>query len=68
MPGFAGNPRRYSDFTTFDFLARVMPLQRWITYSAFFLASAQLIFLWNLVQSMRRGALRQNEPLAGDQP
>ncbi len=44
--GFAGNPRRYSDFTTFDFLAKVMPLQRWITFSAFFLASVQVIFLW----------------------
>jgi cytochrome c oxidase subunit I len=53
--GFAGNPRRYSDFTTFDFLAKVMPLQRWITYSAFFLATAQLVFLWNLFHSIWRG-------------
>jgi cytochrome c oxidase subunit 1 len=27
--GFAGNPRRYSEFTTFDFLRKVTPLQRW---------------------------------------
>ncbi len=53
--GFAGTPRRYSDFTTFDFLAQVMPLQRWISFSAFFLASVQLIFLWNLFRSMTRG-------------
>jgi cytochrome c oxidase subunit I len=60
--GFAGNPRRYSDFTTFDFLAKVMPLQRWITYSAFCLASAQAIFLWNLFNSMRRGAAAPKNP------
>jgi cytochrome c oxidase subunit 1 len=60
--GFAGNPRRYSDFTTFDFLAQVMPLQRWITFSAFFLASVQLIFLWNLIWSLRRGPKAPDNP------
>ena len=60
--GFAGNPRRYSDFTTFDFLARVMPLQRWITYSAFCLASVQAVFLWNLIRSIRRGPVAPRNP------
>jgi cytochrome c oxidase subunit 1 len=60
--GFAGNPRRYSDFTTFDFLAKVMPLQRWITWSAFVLASAQLIFLWNLFHSIRHGKTAPKNP------
>jgi cytochrome c oxidase subunit 1 len=60
--GFAGNPRRYSDFTTFDFLAKVMPLQRWITFSAFFLASVQVIFLWNLFYSLRRGREAPKNP------
>jgi cytochrome c oxidase subunit I len=60
--GFAGNPRRYADFTTFDFLAQVMPLQRWITFSAFGLAAAQVIFLWNLFRSMRRGAIAPKNP------
>lgn len=60
--GFAGNPRRYADFTTFDFLAPVMPLQRWITYSAFFLASVQVIFLWNLFQSIWRGPGAPDSP------
>jgi cytochrome c oxidase subunit 1 len=50
--GFAGNPRRYADFTTFDFLAPVMPVQKWITHSAFTLAAVQLIFIWNLVRSI----------------
>jgi cytochrome c oxidase subunit 1 len=60
--GFAGNPRRYSDFTTFDFLARVMPLQRWMTFSAFFLASVQLIFLWNLFRGIFRGSVAPMNP------
>ncbi len=60
--GFAGNPRRYADFTTFDFLRQVMPLHRWITGSAFFLASAQVIFLWNLFRSMRHGAIAPKNP------
>jgi cytochrome c oxidase subunit 1 len=50
--GFAGNPRRYADFTTFDFLAPLLPLQKWITHSAFTLAAVQLIFLWNLVHTL----------------
>lgn len=60
--GFAGNPRRYSDFTTFDFLARVMPLQRWTTFSAFFLASVQVVFLWNLFRSIRHGSPAPKNP------
>jgi cytochrome c oxidase subunit 1 len=60
--GFAGNPRRYPDFTTFDFLARVMPLQRWITYSALCLASVQVVFLWNLFKSIRSGPRAAKNP------
>jgi cytochrome c oxidase subunit 1 len=60
--GFAGNPRRYSDFTSFDFLAASMPLQRWITGSAFCLAAVQLIFLWNLFRSMSSGAAAPVNP------
>lgn len=63
--GFAGNPRRYADFTTFDFLQQVMPLQRWITYAAFFLAAAQLIFVWNLFRSLWRGAPAPPNPWEG---
>jgi cytochrome c oxidase subunit 1 len=60
--GFAGSPRRYSDFTTFDFLAPIMPLQRWITGSAFCLAAVQLIFLWNLFHSIWRGSVAPANP------
>ena len=60
--GFAGNPRRYSDFTTFDFLQQVMPIQRGITYAAYFLAAAQLIFLYNLFRSIWFGAVALQNP------
>jgi cytochrome c oxidase subunit 1 len=60
--GFAGSPRRYADFTTFDFLAALMPLQTWITHAAFTLAAVQLIFLWNLFRSMWRGPLAPANP------
>ncbi len=53
--GFAGNPRRYADFTTFDFLQPLLPLQKGITHSAFALAAVQILFLGNLIWSLRRG-------------
>lgn len=60
--GFAGNPRRYADFTSFQFLADLMPLHRWMTHAAYFTASAQLPFLFNLFWSMRRGPVAPVNP------
>jgi cytochrome c oxidase subunit 1 len=60
--GFAGNPRRYADFTTFEFLTPVLPLQKGITHSAFALAAVQLIFLANLVWTLWRGPVAQEDP------
>jgi cytochrome c oxidase subunit 1 len=60
--GFAGNPRRYADFTTFDFLAPLLPLHRAITHAAYFTAAVQLIFLVNLVWSASRGPLAPGNP------
>ena len=53
--GIAGNPRRYADFTSFTFLAPLMPLHRFITLAAYCTAAAQLLFLANLFGSMRWG-------------
>lgn len=53
--GFLGNPRRYSDFTSFEFLKAVLPLQKAITHAAFFTAAVQLIFVYNLFRSLRWG-------------
>ena len=57
--GFAGNPRRYADFTTFDFLQPVLPLQKWITHSAFALAAVQVLFIGNLGWSILKDDHRE---------
>ena len=67
LTGLAGEPRHYAQLTGIPnaagvMLARLVPLNRFITYSAIFLASAQLIFLWNLVRSLRRGAPSPSNP------
>ncbi len=55
--GLAGEPRHYAQLTgTAAYLATLLPLQRFITIAAFLLAATQLIFLWNLLRSLRRGA------------
>jgi len=54
--GIAGNPRRYADFTNFDFMAKLMPVHTFMTWAAIITASAQLIFLFNLVWSLKKGA------------
>jgi cytochrome c oxidase subunit 1 len=54
--GLAGEPRHYDRLTgTTSSLAGLLPLQSAITCAAIVLASAQLLFLINLVWSARRG-------------
>jgi cytochrome c oxidase subunit I len=55
VAGIAGNPRRYADFTNFDFLAPLIPLHRFMTWAAFFTAAVQIVFFVNLFWSIRRG-------------
>lgn len=59
--GLAGEPRHYSDLTVTP-LAWLQPLQRHITASALVLVSAQLIFLINLLWSLRRGEAAEANP------
>jgi heme/copper-type cytochrome/quinol oxidase subunit 1 len=40
----------------------LLPLEKHITYAAIFLASAQFLFLWNLVWSAWRGQHASNNP------
>jgi cytochrome c oxidase subunit I len=54
--GIAGNPRRYADFTNFDFLGKLMPVHTFMTWAAFTTAAVQLIFLFNLIWSTKKGA------------
>ena len=67
LAGLAGEPRQYAQLTGIPnragvMLAQLLPLNRFITYAAIFLATAQLIFLYNLVRSLRRGALAPSNP------
>lgn len=52
--GLAGEPRHYPQLAGTS-LAGLVPLQRGITHSALFLASAQILFMVNLVWSARCG-------------
>ncbi|AXC14918.1 Cytochrome c oxidase polypeptide I [Acidisarcina polymorpha] len=61
--GLAGEPRHYSQLSgTTPLLENLLPLQRGITFSAVILASAQLIFLANLLWSIMRGEVAPPNP------
>jgi len=53
--GIAGNPRRYADFTNFEFMGKLMPVHTFMTWAAILTAAAQIIFVVNLVWSMMKG-------------
>jgi cytochrome c oxidase subunit 1 len=55
VQGLMGHPRRYYDSTAYEFLAAAQPLHRLITWAAFATAIAQLLFLFNVAWSLRRG-------------
>jgi cytochrome c oxidase subunit 1 len=63
LSGLAGEPRHYERLsgpaTSFPAL---LPVERGITHSALLLAAAQLIFLWNLFASARRGRIAEPNP------
>ena len=59
LTGLAGEPRHYAQLTGIpnaagDLLARTIPLNRGITWAAFFLAGVQFIFLANLILTLWR--------------
>jgi len=66
LTGLAAEPRHYSQLTGIpgpagylspagQLLSQTISLNHHITYAAFFLASAQLLFLVNFIQSVRHG-------------
>ncbi len=61
--GLAGEPRHYDRLagpaTNF---AALIPVERGITYSALLLAAVQLVFLWNVFVSARRGRVAGENP------
>ncbi|MBW4025771.1 MAG: cytochrome c oxidase subunit I [Acidobacteria bacterium] len=61
--GLAGEPRHYAQLTgATSSLASLVPLQTGITHSAFLLAAAQFLFLWNVLRSARRGTPAEGNP------
>src|SRR5688572_26086134 len=60
--GFAGQPRRYADISSYKFLADMPPLHLFITVAAFITAAAQLIFLFNIFWSMAKGRKAEKNP------
>jgi len=56
LSGLAGEPRHYAQLNgPVESFTRLIPVERGITSSALLLAAAQLIFLFNVVWSTRRG-------------
>jgi cytochrome c oxidase subunit 1 len=60
--GIAGTPRRYSDFSNVEYLTRLAPVNTFVTHAAYFTAAAQLIFLFNLFWSLKRGRRAPENP------
>ncbi len=63
LEGLAGRPRHYAQITgSTSSLAGLMHTERAISWAAFFLGAAQLIFLANLLWSARRGRVAGENP------
>jgi cytochrome c oxidase subunit 1 len=60
--GIAGNPRRYADFTNFDFLGKLLPVHTFMTHAAIGTAVVQFIFLFNLIWSVKKGKAAPPNP------
>jgi cytochrome c oxidase subunit 1 len=61
--GLAGEPRHYERLTgPVTSFSAIAANERGITWSALLLASAQLIFLWNVFASARRGPAAETNP------
>ena len=62
VAGIAGNPRRYADFTNFEFLTPLLPLHQFMTWAAFLTVSAQIVFFANLILTIMRGPAASTNP------
>jgi cytochrome c oxidase subunit 1 len=60
--GLAGHPRRYADTTGVNFLAVLHPVHVFITFAAMITIAAQLLFVFNLFWSMKRGRKAAENP------
>ncbi|WP_353062636.1 cbb3-type cytochrome c oxidase subunit I [Tunturibacter psychrotolerans] len=73
LTGLAGEPRHYAQLTGIPspgsslspagaLLSHTLPLNRFITYAAIFLAAAQLLFFINLTRTLYKGAFASSNP------
>ncbi|MFN7924298.1 MAG: cbb3-type cytochrome c oxidase subunit I [Bryobacteraceae bacterium] len=62
LAGIVGNPRRYPDFKEFEFLAPLKGMHTFMTHAAFLTAAIQLVFLFNLFWSMKKGKPAPENP------
>ncbi|PYY06186.1 MAG: cytochrome c oxidase subunit I [Acidobacteria bacterium] len=60
--GMAGQTRRYSQFTEVAYQTKLIPLQTFMTYAAFVTIAVQLVFLFNLFWSMKKGEKASDNP------
>ena len=60
--GIAGHPRRYSELTGVQYVAAMLPLQRFITLAAIVTIAGQVVFLANFFWSLRRGPAAEGNP------
>jgi cytochrome c oxidase subunit 1 len=61
--GLAGEPRHYDRLAgPAASFPSLIPVERGITFSAMLLAAAQLLFLWNVFASARRGRIAGTNP------
>ena len=60
--GIAGFPRRYYQFTSYDFLHKFMDMNMFITVAAIFAFLAQFIFLYNFINSIFTGKVAPANP------
>ncbi|HXD32470.1 MAG TPA: cbb3-type cytochrome c oxidase subunit I [Pyrinomonadaceae bacterium] len=60
--GLVGMPRRFSQFTEYEFLKTLPPLVKFVTISAIITVLIQLVFYFNLVWSMFKGKKAGENP------
>jgi cytochrome c oxidase subunit 1 len=60
--GAYGMPRRIADYTSYNFLADLQPLNQFMTISAYVLALAQVILFVNFFVSLYRGSKAVENP------
>jgi cytochrome c oxidase subunit 1 len=60
--GISGMPRRYAQFTEYEFLARLHPLVVFVSIAAIITILAQILFYINLVWSIFKGKKASENP------